>query len=331
MRLLFVSLFLFSILCVSCKKEKASTAIQPTTPNIEESLLAKAKNYFEANVLNGGPAPVGTLDLRQKLKKSPIWEKAYISVTAKQNVVAVPLKFERAMKFNAEGKELQLNQQSKLLIYEASDQKMKAEVVTYVPDKSCTPEKYSGIILVEDWAGNRINRFIYQDGKASRLIPNPPAAMNTIQSSDCVKVDWYLCDVDDDGNTSNCEYLYTEYFGACYEGHEPPGDSGGYTEYIELEKRKQVQWRVYYSPEQSTEIDAWDLLKGYNGSFIGINARGSMINWSSSWHYREDEHSGAYSGAGASSTVAGSVLYYGSNNTAFTVRETQNFYYADVF
>jgi hypothetical protein len=63
----------------------------------------------------------GGLDVRQSLKKTPEWDRAYISITAKKEVVAIPLRFQKPMKFKAASNELELNRQSKLLIYEGSD------------------------------------------------------------------------------------------------------------------------------------------------------------------------------------------------------------------
>lgn len=40
-------------------------------------------------------------------------------------------------------------------------------------------------------------------------------------------IHWFLCDVDDAGNTFNCEYAYTQYVGSCNQGLEPCGESCG--------------------------------------------------------------------------------------------------------
>jgi hypothetical protein len=317
MRKLSIFLVLFSLLLVSCKKDKESPINQPNPAGAEDPLITKARNYFNNSVLQATSSATETLDPRQSLKKTADWDNVYISVTAKKDVVAVPLKFERPMKFRAAGNELALSQQSKLLIYEGPDGKMKAEVVTYIPDQANTQEKFSGIIIVEDWVGNSINRYIYQN--------NPSNQMNSVQG-DCIKIDWYLCDVTESGATYNCEYLYSEWIGNCNQGLEPPGE-----EYVEIERRKQMMWTVFMPDNSAWFVAAWDKLRGRGGVFTGIIADGSAISWSSPFYWRENSHGGSYQGNVARSTVAGSILTSFNGQTLFNVEEEKPWYYSDVF
>jgi hypothetical protein len=152
-----------------------------------------------------------------------------------------------------------------------------------------------------------------------------------MNSSDCIKIDWYLCDITESGAYYNCEYMFSEYIGACNQCLEPPGDSGGYEEYIEIEKRKQMQWTVFMPDSHAWRVDAWDALKGRAGIFTGIIARGSLASWSCPYYWREDSHVGSYSGTAANSAVGGSFLNGYQGSVAFTVEKSQLWYYSDVF
>jgi hypothetical protein len=226
------------------------------------------------------------------------------------------------MKFRAAGNELALSQQSKLLIYEGSDGKMKAEVVTYIPDQANTQDKFSGIIIVEDWAGNSIARYGYQKNQSAHL--------NGAQSSECIKIDWYLCDVTETGATYNCEYLYTEYIGSCDQTLEPPGE-----EYIEIEKRRYLSWTVYSETTPYGNfwwVTAFDTLVGKGGVFTrNPIPRGSAISFMAPYNWREDSHTGDYTGSVANSDVTGTLLFPGGGGSPGTLEKQKIWYYSDVF
>jgi hypothetical protein len=320
MRMHSVFLLLLSLLFVACKKERASS-VKPESPAVieDDPLITKARNYFNTNVLQAGQSVIGSRDLRQSLKKNADWDKAYISVTAKKDIVAVPLKFERQMKLKTGSNELELNRQSRLLIYEGSDGRMKAEVVTYIPDQASTPEKFSGFILVEDWAGNSIARYAHQKNQSSNL---------TRTQSDCIKIDWYVCDVTESGSTYNCQYLYSEYIGSCNESLPLPGE-----EYIEIEKRRQEGWTVYrYSgPNSDWWVTGFDILKARGGVFTAVIPNGSIITWSAPYNWRQDYHVTDFTGTVADSDIGGSFINPTTSNVVFTTDEQKLWFYNDVF
>ena len=270
-----------------------------------DALITKAKDFFNSSVLNTATSSEGNLDARQRLKKTALWDKAYISVTAKQEVVAVPLKYERPMKFKTNISEFNLKDQAKLLIFKGADGKLKAEVLTYIPSENNPQDQISGIIMVEDWAGNRINRYMNQKGKLYRLVDNRSTNLASAQSQ-CVKIDWYLCDVSDSGLPFNCQYMYSQYIGSCNEGFEPQTDGGTTEVYTEIEKRKRMDWSVYYVG--STWVTAWDVLLGKSGVFSAVLPKGSEISWSSPYTWHQDSHEVGYTGSVAHANVIGSFF-----------------------
>lgn len=118
------------------------------------------------------------------------------------------------------------------LLISKKDGKYNAEIVTYIPDKDLVEGrslKYSGIIYVEDWAGNSISKFLCK-GNEKFIITNRPPSGRT-SNDDCYVIHWYLCDTD--GSTLfNCEYVYTEYVGSCYQSLDPCVEDCG-SEYVE--------------------------------------------------------------------------------------------------
>jgi hypothetical protein len=113
--------------------------------------------------------------------------------------------------------------------------------------------------------------------------------------------------------------------------NHPNGAAGGST-YDEIEKIRSVQWMYLRTDDHTTEVDAWDILRGHNGAFTGISANGSMINPQNIYKWRETSHSGSYSSSGATSTVVGDVTDFTTGEVVVTLHEPDhNFYYLDVF
>ncbi len=236
-------------LMFSCSK--SDTNMNTNEPaNSAKHLITQAKAFFYSNI-NNYPFPVhGTQGERQKIKKDPLWGRAVVMTGSRREVVTIPLNYEKKLQFNHDSrdKKLSLENFSNLLVYKDESGNFKAEVATYFP-KENTSEfmniKFEGYIVVEDWRGNHINTFLIEDGKQYKYI-NKKSSQKTKNDDGCLAIHWFLCDVVN-GVYDNCQYVYTEYTGACYQSLEPclDGCAGDYTDYeLESFKTASFSWNV---------------------------------------------------------------------------------------
>jgi hypothetical protein len=222
-------------------------------------------------------------------------------------------------------------------------------VVLFIPSKGQTaiPKKTfynifytthpncDGTFKFLDVTGTRLYELSYDNGNLFRIATISKQASESRTAGTCI--DWYLITTYyyQDGTTSQTtEYVGTTCSG-CDDGMNmglcPMDGFGDNEEEYEYEKRNQIQWVVYRDLTVSTEVDAWDLLKGRNGSFTSYTAKGSMINWSSPYKWREDAHYGSVYQTAASATVKGTIINSNTGNALFPVETVKNWYYWDVF
>ena len=170
------------------------------------------------------------------MNKIPLWEKAYIKADdTKGDVVVVPLQYEKPLYFKTNfgnGSTLSIEKQSELWIYKDNSGKHKAVVRIALPDKTYQDDiskSFAGYLLEEDWTGNSIATYLYDDGKVSLLKKNPlPLNNNNTANREgdiCYVVNWYQCDYIGNGVGYNCQLLYSDYI-PC-EGGDDENEGGG--------------------------------------------------------------------------------------------------------
>lgn len=159
-KLLFLGL-LAGIFYSSCKKD---TTVKPVNHLSAEdvSLVAAAKSYFNQDVPGG---TVDTTYARQKLRKTPLWDRATVKTFSFGKGVLIPIKYGLKVlvnsNFNIKAAN-DLDNLSQLLIYQDKKGAYQVEVVTAFPDSlSNLNGKFSGFIKVETWSGNLLDEFIY--------------------------------------------------------------------------------------------------------------------------------------------------------------------------
>lgn len=117
-----------------------------------------------------------------------------------------------------------MNTNSSLLIYKDKDHNSHFELVTYLPDVEGLDKQttyslntYSGDVLIEDWDGNFVNGFHYENNEVWQLgkptlvkseRKSSSSAREPIGSS-CRITDWYTCVAVID-QAIVCKYGYTE-------------------------------------------------------------------------------------------------------------------------
>ena len=154
-------LILFSLinLIVSCKKN--SVPIQPQNQN---TLISEAKNYFNKTLLP--TTSFNQSSLRTQTAKTPQWDKASLLKFSIGQAVLVPLNYSKKLylKSSLTNKLFEVSQLAQLLVYKDSSGTMQGEVITAFPDSNYLihpSAKFTGILLVEDWSGNRLKQYKY--------------------------------------------------------------------------------------------------------------------------------------------------------------------------
>ncbi len=156
----------------SCKKNAyESASIRPT-------LIANAEQYFNREVLSKTNIEVGLSNVnslsdkrspRQEGIKNPLWNKAYIAHLKYGAGVVVPVTYNNPLVINsnfAKDEFYNLNTLTKLFIYQDASKSYHAELITAFPDSSYlhrTGEDFKGLLFVDDWWGNPINKFQFKN------------------------------------------------------------------------------------------------------------------------------------------------------------------------
>ena len=216
-------LLLFVLVSInSCKKD--NQLLQQEAP---QSLIAESKSYFENNVLHSTDqalnSSTATKSKRQLVGKAPLWDEAFTKKTSLGEAVITPLRYQKrlAVKNKKEGSSL-LNAQSYLMIYTDKNKQYHNEVVTWIPDADYLKHQndrsttFTGIVLIEDWQGNKIKSYLYKkENDAVKVYVSAPI----IQKGDvqvnqsyiliCEYTDWYQY-VDDEG------WVYLDTTSSCY-------------------------------------------------------------------------------------------------------------------
>ncbi len=225
------------ILFFSCQKENSKDIVDQ-----HPDLLEASKSYFLKELdINAGSKKQTTSgensNLRQFKGKSPIWEAATFKQTSVGQALVVPLKYTTDnfyLKAGSKKQTLKLEDLSHLMFYRNAENKLNAEVVTWVPDqqfwddsKNRLNKKFIGKLLVEDWSGNFIKGYEYRKDGSVNLINGISAKAGgfsvAMAPKNCTATDWFTCALTD-GKYWECNYDYTEIYCS---GSGESGDSGG--------------------------------------------------------------------------------------------------------
>jgi hypothetical protein len=204
----------------SCtKKNNAFKSISSDT-----ELIKDANSYFVftvASTQQDGKAP----------DKVPLWGGAMVLKQDSIPYVVVPLLL-RKPKYTilGDGTHILEGNLTFLYIYEIKGKGKTAEVVTFLPGKqySSTSKEFVGASKVEDWKGNPLGSWSYNNGVATpALLTNirRPATTESTSPTACTVVDWYDCVTVNDGADWTCDYLSTTI--SCPEPPPPPTGHGG--------------------------------------------------------------------------------------------------------
>ncbi len=164
-----IIVFLIAILYSSCKKED-SVSLTP-----DQSVINRAQIFFKQEI-EGKLLPRQILTIengyveknpRKQLLRKPLWENAYIMKLSVGSAVVVPVIYNKPflIKSNLGNKPYNINDLTKLLIYQDKDQQYHAELLTSIPDsnyRSLINEAFTGLLFVEDWFGNSIDKYKYE-------------------------------------------------------------------------------------------------------------------------------------------------------------------------
>ncbi|MEO6547895.1 MAG: hypothetical protein ABIN94_07835 [Ferruginibacter sp.] len=190
MRRLFVLLssLLLIIGAHSCKKNELIVT------GITNTLVDSSRSFFEKEVLfrsSGLPADNSLenkkTDPGKFRNKLPIWEKASEVLTSTGAAVIVPIRFAEPylIQNNFSGKNVYSSDDiNQLLIYKDKTGTFHAEKLTFLPDSNYVNLKghaFTGIISVETWAGDYVNRFKYEsNGKIQRYLGSVSSARTPV-------------------------------------------------------------------------------------------------------------------------------------------------------
>lgn len=216
--------------------------------SLSGSLLDSSKAFFESAVLSSTKFTIkkdATLrqfsDPSKWLNKSPLWEKAHVVSILGKRAIMVPLKYEKPylIKNSLSGKRIySADDVNKLLIYRDAKNTFKAEKLTFYPDSNyynLPGQKFTGIIVVENWNGEWLNTFKYEKGGKIRKYDakrnhSEPKTINTVSSSStkiqlievCYEASGYNYLADDPDNG----YYWTQQLG-CEDYFIDDGGGGG--------------------------------------------------------------------------------------------------------
>lgn len=165
-----IIIFVLAIFYSGCKKDES------TIQTIEETQIQSAKHYFNKDIAGNAASyliPTGDIGFNQKnprkqLARKPLWEKASLIKLSFGMAVIVPVRYDNPfiIKSNFGGNKFyNINDLTKLLIYQDKDQRYHAELITSIPDSNYTSlqlEAFKGLISVEDWWGNSISKYKYE-------------------------------------------------------------------------------------------------------------------------------------------------------------------------
>jgi len=212
--LILTTLALLSIPFLECRKDQSNAQSQTDT-----HLIQKARQFFTDSIISMSTSPsANSVNPRISGPKTPVWDSAKTITTAVGPAVLLPVRYSKSLhiRTNFTGQKLfDLNELTHLLIYQDPGRHYHAELVTVFPDSLALQPgrtQFSGILFVEDWAGNPIQQYKYNpDGtifasgpsqtQAAKSIGLTPTSSNPIVPdivmTTCYEIDGYNYSPDD--------------------------------------------------------------------------------------------------------------------------------------
>jgi hypothetical protein len=197
---------LLTVLLYSSCKKNSELASGSYLTNADEDMILKAKVEFaKLKALSPGDSSYA----RQRLAKSVQWDLAKVQVFSFGKGVVAPIQYSRkgiirSMINPHTGTDL--NNISKLLIYQDQGGVFHSEVVSSFPDSlSVSGGRFSGFIKVESWNGNLLNEYQYfhdpkQETKKRLFTHDGPIAPAYFMMVICRSLDISVYSVDDPDN-----------------------------------------------------------------------------------------------------------------------------------
>ena len=158
-----IVLAVLAIPSLHCRKEQ-STGNPPT----DAQLFQRARHYFEDSVATLFERKASnSANPRINCAKGPMWDAARTIAIGSGKAVVVPVRYGSALhvRTNFCGEKLfDLDELTRLLVYQDARGRYHAEVVTAFPDSLGLrggSSGFTGILFVEDWAGERLHQYRY--------------------------------------------------------------------------------------------------------------------------------------------------------------------------
>ncbi|HWY34052.1 MAG TPA: hypothetical protein VNX68_05355, partial [Nitrosopumilaceae archaeon] len=179
-----------ALLYTDCKK----TEIISSSP--DRDLIIAAKDFFtqslkqQSNTINA--VSQADRNPRKINSKTPLWSKVTTIPLSIGKAVLVPVQYNNPflISTNFSGKRLySINQITRLLIYRDKEQDFHSELLTFFPDSSFkTGSGFTGILFVEDWAGNNISEYrIEPAGYTLKLIGDRSFSSTSTDKTDALQ------------------------------------------------------------------------------------------------------------------------------------------------
>jgi hypothetical protein len=179
-----------ALLYTDCKK----TEIISSSP--DRDLIIAAKDFFtqslkqQSNTINA--VSQADRNPRKINSKTPLWSKVTTIPLSIGKAVLVPVQYNNPflISTNFSGNRLySINQITRLLIYRDKEQDFHSELLTFFPDSSFkTGSGFTGILFVEDWAGNNISEYrIEPAGYTLKLIGDRSFSSTSTDKTDALQ------------------------------------------------------------------------------------------------------------------------------------------------
>jgi len=211
-RLIFPLFFLWAI---GCSK---SPQIQQVEPNV----IQEARNYFEKYILVINAVRSARIE-GGFAHGNPSWELATTRQLSRGTVVQVPLTVDSVQSVTFQNHVLPLRYKDYLLIYKDRDSVYQNMVMRTIRTGSTKPG-YSGLVLLQDWAGNNPHCYAVEGGS----LINPSSTSRKTAGNDfdnairtCVTINYYYA-----GNGEPWQYSFSKLYCTGDAGPENPGSNG---------------------------------------------------------------------------------------------------------
>ena len=166
--------FIFS----TCKKETHSS------PSTADPLVERAEAYFVAAIhdlfLSDNPRAIAS--------KTVLWDRATLIDLSIGRAVLVPVRYNKDLFIRTtQGgpNNFHVSDLTHLLVYQSKGA-FHAEMVTGFPDTNYLRHPrgtFSGMVYVEDWAGNALAKYLYEGGQVLKYVPPAASSLPALTSS----------------------------------------------------------------------------------------------------------------------------------------------------